>query len=258
MPSGLDYVICGIPFWNTDIGGFFGWEYDNDVKNPALQELKVRWMQWGTFLPLMRNHCSSPTLNEIYEYGKPGDWAYDAQAEAIRLRYRLLPYIYSTQGDVVLNDGSMMRPLVMDFAFDEMATNLSDEYMFGRSILVKPITEPMYTWRGDDKKGHLIYPDVTKATAATKVYLPKGTVWYDFHTGDSISGGRYVMRPCPISEIPVYIKAGTILPWGLTCNTRAKRNGTTLSCAYILVPMAGSPCTRTKAMATSTKRENTP
>lgn len=214
VPSGLDYVVCGIPFWNTDIGGFFGWEYDSDVKNPALQELKVRWMQWGTFLPLMRNHCSSPMLSEIYEYGKAGEWQYDAQAEAIRLRYRLLPYIYSTQGDVVLNDGSMMRPLVMDFASDETATSLSDEYMFGRSILVKPITEPMYTWRGDDKKGHLIYPDVAKATAATRVYLPKGTLWYDFFTGDTISGGRYVTRPCPISEIPVYVKAGTILPWG--------------------------------------------
>lgn len=214
VPSGLDFVICGIPFWNTDLGGFFGWDYGSDVKNPALKELKTRWMQWGTFMPLMRNHCSSPMLSEIYEFGKPGEWAYDTQVDFVKLRYRLLPYIYSTQGDVVLNDGSMIRPLVMDFAGDDVAVSLSDEYMFGRSILVKPVTEPLYTWRGEDKKGHLIYPDITKAVAAVRVYLPEGTKWFDFWTGETVDGGRHVMRPCPISEMPVYVRAGSIMPWG--------------------------------------------
>ena len=79
IPSGLNYVICGIPYWNTDIGGFFGWDYNNDPKSPAMQELQVRWMQWGTFMPMMRNHCSSPMVSELYNFGNPGEWAFDAQ-----------------------------------------------------------------------------------------------------------------------------------------------------------------------------------
>lgn len=214
VPSGLNYVICGIPFWNTDIGGFFGGHFKNDPHNPAMQELQVRWMQWGTFLPLMRNHCSSPMVSEIYEFGQPGEWAYDCQAEAIRLRYRLLPYIYSMQGEVVLHDGSMMRPLVMDFANDEKALTLNDEYMFGRSLLVKPITEPLYTWRDEQGGGHQIYPDLSQASAPMSIYLPHGCDWYDFYTNQRFTGGKQVLRPCPITEIPVYVRAGSILPWG--------------------------------------------
>jgi len=214
VPSGLNYVVCGIPFWNTDIGGFFGWEFANDPKSPAMQELQVRWMQWGAFMPLMRNHCSSPMVSELYHFGNPGDWAFDIQRDFVKLRYRLLPYIYSTQGDVVLNDGSMMRPLVMDFAKDKKAIRLNDEYMFGRSLLVKPVTEPLYTWKDAQRKGHLIYPDILKAQAPVSVYLPQGASWYDFWTNERMEGGREVQRPCPISLIPIYVKAGTILPWG--------------------------------------------
>lgn len=214
VPSGLNYTICGIPFWNTDISGFFGGEFNNDPKNPAMQELQVRWLQWGTFLPLMRKHCSSPMMSEIFEAGNPGDWAYDIQKSYVELRYRLLPYIYSTQGDIVLNDGTMMRPLVMDFAADKQAINLSDEYMFGRSILVKPVTQPLYTWKDEQRNGHLIYPDIMEASAPVSVYLPKGATWYDFWTNEKIEGGRDVMRPCPIDIMPIYVKAGSIIPWG--------------------------------------------
>ena len=214
IPSGLSFVICGIPFWNTDIGGFFGGYYKNDPKNPGMQELQVRWMQWAAFMPLMRNHCSSPMVSELYEFGKPGEWAYDVQRDFIRLRYRLLPYIYSTQGDVALNDGSMMRPLVMDFAGDDRAVDRNDEYMFGRSLLVRPVTDPLYTWREGNGRAHLIYPEVEKAAAPVSVYLPGGTKWYDFWTNELIDGGREMQRPCPISEMPVYVRAGSILPWG--------------------------------------------
>ena len=137
IPSGLNFSLCGIPFWNTDLGGFFYWEFEQNPKNPAIQELQTRWMQWGTFMPLMRNHCSSPMVSELYEFGKQGDWAYDAMIKAIKLRYRLLPYIYSTAGDCVQNSGSMMRALVMDYAADKKASRLNDEYLFGRNILVK-------------------------------------------------------------------------------------------------------------------------
>ena len=214
VPSGLNYTLCGIPFWNTDLAGFFYWDYSNDPKNPALQELRVRWMQWGTFMPLMRSHCSSPMVSELYHVGKEGDWAYDVTKRYIELRYRLLPYIYATAGDVVQRSGSMMRPLVMDFAHDRKAIRLNDEYMFGRSLLVKPVTDPLYTWKDERKKGHLVYPDVRKAAAPVSVYLPAGTDWYDFWTGQRVKGGRTLQRPCPIDEMPVYVRAGSILPLG--------------------------------------------
>lgn len=214
IPSGLSFVICGIPFWNTDIGGFFGGYYRNNPKDPGMQELQVRWMQWAAFMPLMRNHCSSPMVSEIYEFGKPGEWAFDVQKDFVKLRYRLLPYIYSTQGDVVLNDGSMMRPLVMDFPADEKALECNEEYLFGRSLLVRPVTDPLYTWRSDDGRGHLIYPDVRSASAPVDVYLPKDAKWYDLWTNECIDGGRSIRRHCPIDEMPVYVRAGSVLPWG--------------------------------------------
>lgn len=214
VPSGLNYTLCGIPFWNTDLGGFFYWDMDNNPKSPAVQELQVRWMQWGTFMPLMRNHCSSPMVSELYEFGKEGDWAYDVMKQYIELRYRLLPYIYSMAGEVVQHSGMMMRPLLMDYTDDRKAILRNDEYMFGRELLVKPVTDPLYTWLGTDKKGHLIYPDIKKAAAPVEVYLPKGNDWYDFWTGEKVRGGRTVKRPCPINEMPVYVKAGSILPMG--------------------------------------------
>ena len=214
IPSGLNYTLCGIPFWNTDIGGFFYWDFNNNPKNPALQELKVRWMQWATFLPLMRNHCSGPMVSEIYHFGQKGDWAYDAMVEAVRLRYRLLPYIYSMAGEVVQHSGMMMRPLVMDFAGDKKAIHLNNEYMFGHALLVKPVTDPLYTWMDEHKKGHETYPDIDKAKAPYSVYLPAGTQWYDFFTGEKHEGGRSLLRPTPITDMPVYVRAGSILPFG--------------------------------------------
>lgn len=214
IPSGLNYVICGIPYWNTDIGGFFGWDYNNDPKSPAMQELQVRWMQWGTFMPMMRNHCSSPMVSELYNFGNPGDWAFDAQKKAIELRYRLMPYIYSLAGDVVQRSGTIMRPLVMDFAADRKAITLNDQYMFGKSLLVKPVTDPLYTYLDADKKGHAIYPDVAKAAAPVNVYLPEGSKWYDFWSNELFDGGKDVQFIAPIDRMPVYVKAGSIVPFG--------------------------------------------
>lgn len=214
IPSGLNYVICGIPYWNTDIGGFFGWDYDNDPMNSAMQELQVRWMQYGCFMPLMRNHCSSPMVSEIYRFGNEGEWAYDVQKKFIKLRYRLLPYIYSAAGDVTLCDGTMMRPLMMDFATDPKAIVLDDQYMFGPSLLVKPVTDPLYTYRTDDRKGHLIYPDVRLGAAPVNVYLPAGTKWYDFWTNELHDGGHIILKATPIDVMPLYVKAGSIMPFG--------------------------------------------
>ena len=214
VPSGLNFSLCGIPFWNTDLGGFFYWDYRNDPKNPALQEIHTRWLQWGTFMPLMRNHSSSPMQSEIYKFGNKGEWCYDAMVDAIKLRYRLLPYIYSMAGDCVQRSGTMMRALVMDFKNDHKATRLNDEYMFGRNLLVKPVTDPLYTWRDNKKNGHTIYPDIKQAAAPVKVYLPKGTKWFDFWDNNQYDGGQEVLRPCPINIMPVFVKAGSILPFG--------------------------------------------
>lgn len=210
IPSGLDYTLCGIPYWNTDIGGFFNWWYKDGTQNPALQELQVRWMQWSVFVPVMRNHTSGPLATEIYRFGAPGEWAYDEQVSAIRLRYRLMPYIYSLAGATVLEDGLIMRPLVMDFAKDRQALALSDEYLFGPSILVHPVTVPMLTELLEDGSARM-----TGVTAAPyDTYLPEGTRWYDFHTGKQLPGGQVFSRDYAISEIPVFVKAGAILPMG--------------------------------------------
>ena len=214
VPSGLNYTLCGIPFWNTDLGGFFYWDMDNNPKSPAVQELQVRWMQWGTFMPLMRNHCSSPMVSELYEFGKEGDWAYDVQKHFIELRYRLLPYIYSQAGATVQRSDLMMRPLVMDFADDKVAINRDDEYMFGRSLLVKPITQPLYSWLGERRTSHWIYPEPQKAAAPVEVYLPAGTQWWDFWNNLQYEGGKAIKRLAPMDIMPVFVKAGSIIPFG--------------------------------------------
>ncbi|MCQ2111805.1 MAG: DUF5110 domain-containing protein [Bacteroidaceae bacterium] len=214
IPSGLNYTMCGIPYWNTDLGGFFYWDFDQTPKNPAIAELQTRWMQWGAFLPLMRNHCSSPMISEIYLYGEKGHWAYDAMVDAVKLRYRILPYIYSQCGAVVQNSESMMRPFIFDFPNDNEAINRNDEYMFGHSILVHPVTDPMYTYKDNNKRGHLIYPNVKEAAAPVDVYLPAGTEWYDFYTNKKQRGGQTIQRLAPINIIPLYIPAGSIIPFG--------------------------------------------
>ena len=213
VPSGLNYVICGIPMWNTDLGGFFGWDFGNDPKCPYAQELMVRWMQWGTFMPLMRNHCSSPMVSEIWHYGEPGQWAYDVQKHFIELRYRLLPYIYSQAGATVQRSDLMMRPLVMDFAGDKKAILRDDEYMFGRSLLVKPVTQPLYSW-SEGRSSYWIYPEPQKAAAPVEVYLPAGTRWWDFWTNEQHEGGKAISRLAPIDIMPVFVKAGGIIPFG--------------------------------------------
>ncbi|WP_288608785.1 TIM-barrel domain-containing protein [uncultured Paraprevotella sp.] len=215
IAGGLNYSLCGIPYWNTDIGGFFGWEYGNNWKDVAMQELQVRWMQWGCFMPIMRNHCSSPMESEIYKFGEEGYWAYDVQKKFIELRYRLLPYIYSLCGEATQASGSIMRPFVMDFPRDKKAIRIDNEYMFGRNLLVMPVTDSLYTYYDTKaRKGFTSVSDVAKAVKNVKVYLPQGAKWYNFWTNEQHAGGQTVNMPCPIDIMPVYVKAGSILPFG--------------------------------------------
>ncbi|MCM1504067.1 MAG: DUF5110 domain-containing protein [Muribaculum sp.] len=221
VTAGINYSLCGIPYWNTDLGGFFAWEYNNTVDNVAYHELHTRWYEWGAFQPIMRSHNSSPVAVEIYQFGKPGDWAYDAIKKYTRLRYRLLPYLYSTTWDVTSNDGSIIRPFVMDFAHDRKAKEQPLEYMFGKSFLVRPVTDSLYTYQDESRNGHI--KDMS-AIGKTEVYLPSGAKWYDFWTNELLDGGQTVNRDTPIDIMPVYVRAGSIVPWGPDVQYAAEKN----------------------------------
>ena len=187
IPAGLNLSVSGIPYWTTDIGGFVS----ANPEDPNYRELYIRWFQFGAFSPIFRAHGTRTTnQNEIWSYGPDAQKILTAFDQ---LRYRLMPYIYSVAWRVT-NDGyAFMRPLVMDFRGDIQAQNISDQFLFGPAILVNPVTEP-----GADSR-HL--------------YLPK-TTWYNFWTGSSVAGGRAIDAPAPIDRVPLFIRAGSILPLG--------------------------------------------
>ena len=232
VPAGLSFTLTGNPNFNTDIGGFFCGSYNtmgpaSAPKNPQFQELYVRWMQYGLFCPVFRSH-GADAPREIWQFGKKGEPIYDAIEKQIRLRYRLIPYLYSTAWQVTSSNDSYMRPLFADFASDKRVWNLTDELMFGRSILACPIVNPQYTeekiirtdamtgWnrqevRSQKDEGQGV--DWTAPKTATK-YLPKGTDWYDFWTGERLKGGRDVTLQSSIDRVPMFVRAGSILPLG--------------------------------------------
>jgi alpha-D-xyloside xylohydrolase len=222
ISAGLNFSLCGIPYWNSDIGGFFLWNYKKKLEDPDYVELYTRWIQFGAFCPMMRSH-GTDAPREIYQFGKKGEKIYDAIEKAINLRYLFLPYIYSTSWDVTANQSTMMRALVMDFAQDKDALDINDEYMFGRSVLVCPVTEPMYTKNlvnGNDTSLAADFSTVKNQ----EVYLPKGTEWYDFWTGKKYKGGQTVNNAAPIDIIPLYVKAGSVLPIGPKVQYAAEKN----------------------------------
>jgi alpha-D-xyloside xylohydrolase len=187
IPAGLNFALSGIPYWTTDIGGFvFG-----NPDDPAFRELFVRWFQFGTFSPILRVHGTrNPDANELWSYGP------DAQKILVKfdtLRYRMLPYIYSLAWKTTSEGYTPMRPLVMDFRTDERAQNIGDQFMFGPAFLVSPVTEPAATTR--------------------QLYLPDAK-WYDFWTGASAAGNRMMEAPAPLDRLPLYVRAGSILPLG--------------------------------------------
>jgi alpha-D-xyloside xylohydrolase len=212
ISAGLNFSLCGIPYWNSDIGGFFLWNFKRKLDDPNYRELYARWMQFGAFCPMMRSH-GTDAPREIYQFGKRGDRVFDAIEKAINLRYGLLPYIYSTSWEVTANQSTMMRALVMDFAEDKQALDINDEYMFGKSLLVCPVTTPMYATMSVRDNDTTNVEDFSKVKSE-EVYLPAGTDWYDFWTGEKHSGGQTLNRETPIDLMPLYAKAGSILPIG--------------------------------------------
>ncbi len=187
IPAGLNFALSGVPYWTTDIGGFvFG-----SPSDPAFRELFVRWFQYATFNPVLRVHGTrKPDENELWSYGP------DAQNILVsfdRLRYRMLPYIYSLAWETTAESYTPMRPLVMDFRGDPRAQDIGDQFMYGPAFLVSPVTEP--------------------GSETRQLYLPDAK-WYDFWTGSSIHGGRRINAITPLDRLPVYVRAGSIVPLG--------------------------------------------
>ena len=204
ISAGLNFSLSDIPYWNSDIGGFFLSRFRKKLDDAEYRELYARWIQFGTFCPMMRSH-GTDAPREIYQFGKKGDKVYDAIEKFINLRYSLLPYIYSASWDITTNQSTMMRTLMMDFGNDKQVLDINDEYMFGKSLLVCPVTKPMYSKETKEDFSTL---------KSRELYLPKGTDWYDFWTGEKVTGGQTLSKETPIDIIPLYVKAGTILPIG--------------------------------------------
>jgi alpha-D-xyloside xylohydrolase len=169
-------------------------------------------LEFGAFTQMMRSH-GTDAPREIYQFGQRGNKYYDAIEKYINLRYHFLPYIYSTSWDVTANQSSMMRALVMDFPQDKNALDINDEYMFGKSLLVSPVTNAMYVKPGVSGKDTVQVEDFSNIKSK-ETYLPAGTDWYDFWTGEKLSGGNKVSKQTPLDVIPLYVKAGSIIPIG--------------------------------------------
>ena len=198
IKAGLNMAICGITWWTTDIGGFWG----GDPKDPEFQELIIRWFQWATFCPIFRLHgfrlpyprdpssCPPEELtggpNEVWSFGEK---AYKILRKFLLIREKLKPYLVE-QMKICCKEGiPLMRPLFFDFPEDEIAYDVEDEYMLGSDILVAPVYE--------------------KGIENRKVYLPKGVTWVDFWTRENFEGGQWITRETPIEIIPVFIREGS-------------------------------------------------
>lgn len=198
ISAGLNFSICGIPYWNTDIGAFYPprtmpREYTgHPAEYEWYRKLYVRWFQFSTFHPMLRSHGTRGP-KEIWQFGQRGTWAFDAIEKYINLRYKMLPYIYSTAWQVTHNRFSFLRHPYMDSPKDANTYELDDEFLFGRSFLVAPVIEEDATSR--------------------EVYLPNSSAWYDFWTEEKFEGGQKVTKATPIDIEPIYVKAGSIIPF---------------------------------------------
>ena len=197
IPAGLNFCLSGIPYWTTDIGGFaVEPRFERNVKESDLEEWRefnTRWFQFGTFCPLFRVHGQFP-YREMFHIAPENHQAYQTMLAYDKLRYRLMPYIYSLTAMVTHNDYTIMRALVMDFSRDKNVLNIGDQFMFGPALLINPVTE--YKVR------------------AREVYLPAGTGWYELKSGRYFEGGRSIQADAPYSDIPIFVKEGSIIPCG--------------------------------------------
>jgi len=198
ISAGLNFALSGIPYWTFDIGGFCvenrytrAAEGSEDLRE--WRELNTRWFQFGAFCPLFRSHGQYP-YREIFNISPAGTPAYKSMVYYNRLRYRLMPYIYSLAGMTWFNDYTIMRAMVMDFGSEAAVRSIGDQYMFGPSILVAPV----YEYKARDRK----------------VYFPSACGWYDFYSGQFIPGGRYLDVSAPYERLPLFVREGSIIPFG--------------------------------------------
>jgi alpha-D-xyloside xylohydrolase len=200
VPQGISACASGTPYWTSDIGGYhLKWQAP-DWSAPINRELFTRWFQFGTFSPVFRIHGKGERA--LFS----DNW--DAPTKSIllnydNLRYRLLPYIYSLAWKVTSEGYTIMRSLAFDFRNDAEIKSIPDQYMFGPAFLVNPVTERMYS-----------LPNNKNIRKTRKVYLPKSANWYDFWTGKLIPGGQTIDAAAPIETIPLYVRAGSIVPMG--------------------------------------------
>ena len=205
ISAGLNFAISGIPYWTMDIGGFCvenryvaaQQEWEKTGKENAdykeWRELNTRWFQFGAFCPLYRAHGQFP-FREPWEIAPEGHPAYESIVYYSKLRYRLMPYIYSLAGMTYFEDYTIMRPLVMDFMADANVLNVSDTYMFGPAFMVAPVYE--------------------YAARTREIYFPECEGWYDFYTGSYQEGGVYKTVDAPYDRMPLYVRAGSVVPFG--------------------------------------------
>ncbi len=198
IPAGLNYAISGIPYWTMDIGGFcvenrYARAAEGSEDMEEWRELNARWYQFGSFCPLFRSHGQYP-LREIYNLSPATHPAYKSMVYYDKLRYRLMPYIYSLAGMTHFDDYTIMRPLIMDFNGDPYVYDISDQYMFGPSLMVAPV----YKYKARNRE----------------IYFPAMCGWYDFYSGKYLNGGQRLMVDAPYERIPLYVREGTILPAG--------------------------------------------
>ena len=226
ITEGINVGLSGFPYWTLDIGGFFtvkeNWqhrgcgshrnpnplwfwngEFEEGVEDFGYRELYTRWLQYGTFLPVFRSH-GTDTPREPWQFGEEGDVFYDSIVRFIRLRYKLLPYVYSLGAKVHREHGTMIRSLLFDFASDKNAREIKESYMFGNAFLVCPITRPMYYLPGNQP--------IADGDKNVQVYLPEGASWYDYWAGEFYEGGQSVNVEATIDIMPLFVRAGSIIP----------------------------------------------
>ena len=212
IATGINFSLSGIPYWTMDIGGFAVERKYEKASGETLnewRELNARWFQFGAFCPVFRSHGQYP-FREIFNIAPQGHKVYESMVYYDKLRYRLMPYLYSLAGKSYFDDYTIMRGLVMDFENDAAVRSIADQYMFGPSLLVNPVYEYKARNRG--------------------VYLPASCGWYDFYSGNYYEGGQTIQAQSPLEKIPLFVKEGSIIPVGpeLQYSTEKKADPVTL------------------------------
>lgn len=211
ISAGINFSMSGLPYWTMDIGGFVvenRFEKPNATDLEEWREQMTRWYQFGAFVPLFRSHGQFP-YREVFNLAPESHPAYQSIVYYDKLRYRLMPYIYSLAGQAYHNNYTLMRGLVMDFSSDTVVNNIGDQFMFGPSLLVNPV----YNYKERQRL----------------LYLPAGQGWYDLYSGKYFKGGQHIIADAPYEKMPVYVKEGSIIPFGPEIQYTSQKKADTIT-----------------------------